>query len=114
MDRQQIEDYLAKVAAYKASGLKASEWATANGVTVRQLASWSAHAARWQARLDGVELEPRRRSAKPSFVAAVLPAAAAVAAGTVKVEFAGAAGTLTLHWPLTHTRELATWLREMR
>ena len=108
MDRQQIEGYLAKVAAYRASGLKASEWAAANGVTVRQLASWSAHAARWQARLDGVEIAPRERRA--SFVGAGVPA---VSADAVKVEVPGAGGTVILHWPLSHPRELATWLREL-
>ncbi len=111
MDRQQIEGYLSKVAAYRASGLKASEWAPAHGVTVRQLASWSAHAARWQARLDGVEMQRRRRVGQASFVAGVLPA---VAADVIKVEVPGAGGTVTLHWPLSQLRELATWLREMR
>lgn len=74
MDRQQIEEYLQTVAAYRASWLKANEWASANGVTVRQLASWCAHAERWKAKLDGIELEPRRRRSRNSqagFVAAV-------------------------------------------
>lgn len=111
MDRNRIEGYLKLVAAYRASGQKASEWAPANGVTVRQLASWSAHAARWQARLDGAELAPRGRRGNAAFVSAVLPAAHG---GLVRVEVPGLCGALVVHWPVTHPRELACWLREMR
>ena len=35
MDRQRMQDYLGHVAAYRASGLKASEWATEHGVPLR-------------------------------------------------------------------------------
>jgi hypothetical protein len=107
MERERIEGYLKQVAAYRASGQKASQWAAANGVTVRQLASWSAHAARWQARLDGAELPPRRRR-EPAFVPAVVPSAPAAAA--VRVELPGA---VVVHWPLGHVSELAAWLHEV-
>ena len=70
MDRQRMQDYLGHVAAYQASGQKASQWAAEHGVPLRSLASWCAHAARWQARLDGVSLPA---VAKPvGFVAARL------------------------------------------
>ena len=42
----------AAVAAFRASGVKAKEWAPANGVALLELQSWCAHARRWQARLD--------------------------------------------------------------
>lgn len=111
MDRQRVEGYLKQVAAYRASGQKASEWAAANGVTVRQLASWSAHAARWQARLDGTEVPPRKRRSAAEFAAAVLPASDE---RMVRVEVPGACGVVVVHWPVSHPRELASWLREMR
>lgn len=111
MNRQQVEGYLKQVAAYRASGQKASEWAAANGVTVRQLASWSAHAARWQARLDGAEAPARRRRSDAAFVPAVLPPGNA---GLVRIEVPGGGVVVVVHWPLTHPRELASWLRQMR
>ena len=52
MDRQRLERCLETVAAFRASGVKAKEWAPANGVALLELQSWCAHARRWQARLD--------------------------------------------------------------
>ena len=112
MDRQQIERCLEQVAAFRASGQKASVWAEANGVRPRALASWCAHSRRWQARLDGVSVEPgSARTARPSgFVAArVTPSAASA---SVRVEWSAGSARLELHWPLAHTRELAALLRE--
>jgi hypothetical protein len=68
MDRQQMERRLEQVKAYRASGQKAQAWAEANGVSMRAIASWCAHARRWQAHLDGVRLEPAPKPA--GFVAA--------------------------------------------
>jgi hypothetical protein len=45
MDRQRMQDYLEHVAAYRASGKKAAQWATEHGVPLRSLASWC---ARWR------------------------------------------------------------------
>lgn len=67
--------------------------------------------ARWQARLDGAELPPRGRRGNAAFVSAVLPAAHG---GVVRVEVPGLCGAVVVHWPVTHPRELACWLREMR
>src|SRR5512135_496014 len=101
MDRERIERCLAQVAAYRASGQKAGQWAAANGVSIRELASWSAHARRWQAQLDGVAApEPASRGrAGAGFVAATLPA---TMTGSVRVEVGAAAGALpiVLHWPV--------------
>ena len=106
MDRQQMERCLEQVAAYRASGQKAQVWAEANGV----LASWCAHAARWQARLDGVSPEPSPAARPSGFVAArVAPGAAST---SVRVELNVGGTRLDLHWPLAHTRELASLLRE--
>jgi hypothetical protein len=104
---------LEQVAAYRASGLKAKQWAAANGVGLRQLASWSAHARRWQARLDGVScqaLAPQARQAPGGFVAASVPA---LGTSSVRIELKGATHRLELHWPLGATRELAAWCREV-
>lgn len=107
MDREQIKGYLQRVAAYRASGQKANEWAAANGVTVRQLASWSAHAARWQAKLDGEPLPPRKPRQAAGFIQAIV---SSQPAATVRVELPGGA---VVHWPLERGGELAALLREV-
>ena len=113
MDRERMKGCLEQVAAFRASGQKASVWAEANGVPPRALASWCAHSRRWQAQLDGVSVEPGpARTARPSgFVAArVAPSGAT---SSVRVELNAGSARLELHWPLAHTRELAALLREL-
>lgn len=117
MDRAEMERRLEQVAAYQASGQKAMVWSQANGVPLRMLASWCAHAQRWRAQLEG-KAPPRRakRSAavpmQPSseFVAASPPLFGATA--TVRVLLPGACQA-ELHWPLSHASELAAWLGEV-
>jgi hypothetical protein len=107
MDRERVEGCLKAVAAYRASGLKARAWAEANGVPLRALSSWCAHAQRWQARLDGVA------TAMPKvggFVAARLPA---VIEASVRIELHAGSTRVELHWPMANARELAVWLREV-
>lgn len=111
MDRQQMERCLEQVAAYRASGQKTREWAEANGVSAGTLQSWCAHAKRWQARLDGVSPEPAAAARSSGFVAARV--APSVASASVRVELNLGATRLDLHWPLAHTRELASLLREL-
>ena len=110
MDRPQMERCLERVAAYRASGLKAKAWAEANDVAMRSLASWCAHSRRWQARLDGVSVGPSPTPRPSGFVAArVAPSAGSA---SVRVELNAGAARLQLDWPLAHTRELAALLRE--
>jgi len=112
MDRQEMERCLERVAAYRASGLKAKAWAEANDVPMRSLASWCAHSRRWQTRLDGVSAVPSAVSRSSGFVAArVAPSAASPT--SVRVELNAGTARLELHWPLAHTRELAALLREL-
>lgn len=111
MDREQMQRCLEVVAAYRASGQKSAAWAAANGVPLRVLASWCAHSRRWQARLEGVDAAPARQPKPTGFVAAHL--APAVPASTVRVEVISGGARLDLHWPLAHTRELATLVREL-
>jgi hypothetical protein len=109
MDRQRMQDYLGHVAAYRASGKKASEWAAEHGVPLRSLASWCAHAGRWQARLNGVSAPV---AGKPvGFVAAGL--AVAPAAGAVRIELQASTTGVTLHWPTAHALDLTAWLQAM-
>ncbi len=110
MDRQRMERCLEQVAAYRASGQKANEWGEANGVPLRELSSWCAHARRWQARLQGVACEPAPRKGAGGFVAASVPANPSV---SVRIELSAGSTRVELHWPLTHTPELAAWLREV-
>ena len=111
LDRQRLERCLEQVVAYRASGLKAAAWATANGVELRELQSWCAHSKRWRARLDGVALAP---PLQPSgFVAVRAPVALSASTSTcIRVELGSGTSRVDLHWPLSHARELATWLRE--
>ncbi len=115
MDRERIERCLEQVGAYRASGMKAGQWAAAHGVSIRELASWSAHARRWQARLEGVAAPEAASRARvgAGFVAARLPAAVT---GSVRVEIgaAGGATPIVLHWPVGAARELAIWVREVQ
>lgn len=111
MERQQMERCLEQVAAYRASGQKARAWAEANGVSIRSLASWCAHARRWQARLEDAGTAASAASKPGGFVAARV--APSVASTSVRVEFGAGSTRLELHWPLAHTRELAALLREM-
>lgn len=114
LDRQRLERCLAQVATYRASGLKAKVWAAAQGIELRDLQSWCSHATRWRARLDGVP--PTRPEQPRGFIAAhVAPAAGQLPTpAVVRVELgAPGPGAACLHWPLTHTRELAALLREL-
>ncbi len=113
MDRQHMERCLEQVAAYRASGQKANVWAEANDVPLRALASWCAHARRWQARLDGVSLERKPAPSPGGFVAARVAPSAAASTATVRVEFNAGGARLDVHWPLAHARELASLLREL-
>ena len=111
MERERIEQCLEQVAAFQASGLKASAWAQANVVGLKSLSSWCAHARRWRARFDGVGAPVSATQAKVGgFVAARLPAPIPA---TVRVELQAGAKRIDLHWPVAHTGELAAWLREV-
>ena len=110
MDRQRMQRCLEQMAAYRASGQTAKAWAEANDVPMRVIASWCAHSRRWQARLDGVSPEPSPAPRPSGFVAArVAPGGAST---SVRVELNVGGTRLDLHWPLAHTRELASLLRE--
>ena len=109
MDRERMERCLEQVAAYRASGLKGSAWAEANGVPLRTLSSWCAHAQRWQARLDGVAATARTPPVG-GFVAARVPLQMAA---TVRVELHAGTTRVELHWPVAHTAHLAALLREV-
>ena len=111
MTREQMENCLAQVAQYRASGQKAQAWADAHGVSRQTLAAWCTHAQRWQARLDGVGVKPLA-TAKPSgFVAARV--APGTASSSVRLELNAGGARIDLHWPLAHTRELAALVREL-
>jgi len=109
MDRERMERCLGQVAAYRASGLKGCAWAEANGVPLRALSSWCAHAQRWQARLDGVSVSASAPKVG-GFVAARVPAALAL---TVRIELHAGSTRVELHWPVANAQELAGWLREV-
>ena len=111
MDRQQMERCLEQVAAYRASGQTAKAWAEANDVPMRSIASWCAHARRWQERLDGTGAAPAPTRRPRAFVAARV--APSTASTTVRVALSAGNTRLELHWPLAHTRELAALLREL-
>lgn len=109
MDRERVERCLEQVAAYQASGLKGNAWAEANGVTLRALSSWCAHAQRWQARLDGVSMS----ASEPKVGGFVAVRVQATIASTVRIELHAGSTRVELHWPVANARELAAWLREV-
>ena len=113
MDREQIQRCLDVVAAYRASGQKGKAWAQANGVPERTLASWCAHARRWQARLDGVGLAPRPLSSAPSGFVATHLAPVDAASATVRMQMPCGTTRLEPYWPLAHAAELASLMREL-
>jgi hypothetical protein len=102
---------LAVVDAYCASGQKAKAWALVHGVSLGELSSWCCHARRWRSRLSGVTLGSRPSPPATGFVAAKI--AAEGSSTTVRVELSGASVALALHWPVSHSRELAAWVREV-
>jgi hypothetical protein len=106
---------LAQVDAYLASGQKAKVWAQANGVALRDLSSWCAHAGRWRARLGGADGGDVRLAAPSGFVAAQVArdAQSRSAREAIKIELSVGATAMTLHWPTSQSRELAAWLREL-
>jgi hypothetical protein len=111
MDRQQMERCLEQVAAYRASRQTAQAWAEANGVPMRVIANWCAHARRWQAKLEGLSAGPSAAPKASGFLAArIAPSTAATA---VRMELNAGPTRLEVHWPLAHTRELAVLLREL-
>ena len=109
-DRDQIQRCLEVVDAYRASGQKASVWALAHGVSLRELNGWCTHAKRWHAWLHGASLEPVREEPVSGFVPAML---ASDPCATVRVELPVQSTALSLHWPLSHVHELAAWVREV-
>ena len=115
MDWQRVERCLAQVDAYKASRQKAKVWAQDNGVALRELASWCAHANRWRARLNCAGDSDVALAGPKGFVAArVAKDKPPMSPGdSVRIELQAGATAVALHWPTTHTRELAAWLREL-
>jgi hypothetical protein len=114
MDRQELQRRLDLVAAYRASVQKAKYWAQANDFALKTLSSWCAHSRRWQARLDGIEPTPASPTRSGGFVAARFspPAASPVGPAMVRIELTVLGTRLEVHWPMTHSRDLAALMRE--
>ena len=105
-----MERCLEQVAVYWASGQTAALWAEANDVPMRVIASWCPHSRRWQTRLEGISTGASPAPRPSGFVAARVAPIAALA--SVRVELNAGGARLDLHWPLAHTRDLATQLRK--
>jgi len=116
VDMERIQRCVEQVQAYRSSGMKAQDWAQANGLSLGTLNGWCGHYCRWQIKLGGgaeAAAAPGYKTKPTGFVAARLaPQAQPVQASTVRIDVSGAAG-LTLHWPISGARELAALLREM-
>ena len=109
MERERLARCLDQVAAYRASGLKGNALAEANGMPLRALSSWCAHAQRWRALLGGVSVSaPAPKVGR--FVAARVPGATAA---TVRIDLHAGSTRIELHWPVANARDLAAWLREV-
>ena len=103
MDRLQMLSCQETVAAFRASGQRADEWAQGKAMSVRALSSWCAHAARWQATLEGVAIQPvpRRKPVVGGFVAARVPPSTNE---VVLMELQAGQTPVQLNWPLGHAR----------
>ena len=111
MTRDQMQSCMGQVAQYRASGQKAQAWADAHGVSRQTLVAWCTHVQRWQARLDGVSIKSPAPTKPSGFVATRW--AAGTASSSVRLELNASGTRIELHWPLTHTRELAALVREL-
>lgn len=111
MDRQEMLRCLEVVAEYRASGQKCGVWAAAHGMSSHALSSWSRHEKDWRAIIDGVDVVASASLKPKGFVPARLPPHSA--SNSVRVELCAGATRLDLHWPLSHTRELASLVREL-
>ena len=111
LDRERLERCLAQVQAYRASGLKGAAWAAANGVGRGELQGGCAHPRGGRAGLGGAARPPPVQAC--GFVALGAPMVPTTPASIrVELGLGLGAGRIDVHWPLSHARELATWLRE--
>ena len=111
MDREQMLRCLEVVDQFRASGQKCGVWAVAHGMSSHALSSWCRHTKDWRAIIDGVDVVALPAVKPKGFVAARMPVQGA--SSSVRVELCAGATRLDLRWPLSHTRELAAWVREL-
>jgi hypothetical protein len=127
----EIIERMAHLDAFRASGMRHTEWVEARGLARWELSGWLTWESRWRARLagvgavDSVSTAPAKRVARPAtndqFVQVVrsqalapfpaLPATPHHAEPSVRIEGIGTTGVV-LHWPVQSTRDLAVFLHE--
>lgn len=120
-DIDRIERQLNMVEQWRASGMGAHAWAKAHGVEPAKLTGWIGHERTWRERLAGKAPTPRAKpmgqttatanaadkTATTGF-AAVHLSVSPVPMQTIRIEHQPSG--LVLHWPLSHSTQLAHFL----
>jgi hypothetical protein len=127
-DPSRIRKQLELIALWRASGLCKAQWATQQGIELKHLMGWLTYEGRWKARLSApqTQQEPKREAGfvpvhiNPSHIAhsttpPSLPAPPTsphlAAQPTVRIDYTSTSGpSLTLHWPISHSAQLAHFL----
>jgi hypothetical protein len=110
-DEDRIRKQLDLIAQWRASGLPKAQWAAQHGVELKSLSGWLTYESRWKARLSGQPIAPRGNSA--GFVAVRMAPSRVAEPNTthqpsIRIEYA--CRDVILHWPLSHSAQLAHFL----
>jgi hypothetical protein len=116
-----IQRQLNMVEQWRACGMGAHAWAQAHGIAPAKLTSWIGHERLWRDRLAGKAPTPRAKPTNKPTATSIVPSAATGFAPvhlsvppapttpaplqTIRIEHHPSG--LILHWPLSHSTQLA-------
>jgi hypothetical protein len=112
-DIDKIRHQLDMVERWRASGMGAHAWAQAHGVEPAKLTSWLGHERLWRQRLAGGAPASRAKPAAATTAtgfASVHVVAQPIPAPLHTIRIEHPCSGLVLHWPLSHSAQLAHWL----
>ena len=123
-DPSRIRKQLEFIAQWRASGLSKAQWAAQHGIEPKHLMGWLTYERRWKERLSGQESTPQADTTgfapvhiSPSHIAHSVtppsqPAPPLAPPPTVRIEYTRAheQTRITLHWPISHSAQLAHFL----
>ena len=122
-DPSRICKQLELIALWRASGLSKAQWAAQHGIELKHLMGWLTYEGRWKERLSAQEPQPKREAGfvpvhiNPSHIAHSTtppsqPAPPLAPQPTVRIDYTRAheQTRLTLHWPISHSAQLAHFL----
>lgn len=131
-DPSRIRKQLELIAQWRASGLSKAQWAAQQGIEPKHLMGWLTYEGRWKERLSGQAPTPKANTTgfapvhiSPSSMAVSAtppsqPAPPPAPQPTVRIEYTPASTAanrptadqtrITLHWPISHSAQLAHFL----